>query len=204
MNRRALVALVLAISLAACSTILAPVPEPTKFLVLTPISASGAAAPVQSPMGKPLVLGLGPVNLPQYLDRPEVVMRTSQNTLELSPIDRWAEPLKDNFRSVLAADLTTLLGTSNIVSYPWFSDVHLDYAIRVDVEQFEVNTEDGARLLARWTIADGSTGAALISRETSLSEPMNSHDAQAIAAGLSAALADLSRQIAGALRQQRL
>jgi uncharacterized lipoprotein YmbA len=190
----------LAIALAGCS-ILGPAPERSKFLVLTPISTAGAAAP-DRPAGKPLAIGLGPVQLPQYLDRPEVVLRNSRNTVVLSPIDRWAEPLADNFRNVLAANLMTLAGTNQVVMYPWFGNVRLDYAVRVDVERFEVNTGDGAQLVARWTVTNPESGAILVSRETSLNEPVRSGDAQAIAAGLSSDLADLGRQIAQALRQE--
>jgi uncharacterized lipoprotein YmbA len=193
-------ALALTIALAGCS-ILEPAPERSKFLVLTPISPASTTTSVQSAAGRPLALGLGPVTLPQYLDRPEVVVRNSQNTLELSPVDRWAEPLTDNFRTVLAANLMTLLGTNQVVMYPWFANSRLDYAISVNVQQFEVNTTDGAQLIARWTIRDPRSGATLLNRETNVSEPLSSHDAQAIAAGLSAALGDLGRQIAQALRQ---
>lgn len=202
-KRRSFAALGLALTLAGCSMLLAPTPERSKFLVLTPITAPGPIVPVRSAAGKPLALGLGPITLPPYLDRPDVVMRTSRNTLEISPIDRWAEPLKENFRDVLAANLATLLGTERIVTFPWFANAKLGYAVRVDVEQFEVDANDGARLVAHWTINNPRTGATVDSRETDVSEPMSSHDAQAVAAGLSTALGDLSRQIAEALRRMR-
>jgi uncharacterized lipoprotein YmbA len=121
--------------------------------------------------------------------------------LELSPSDRWAEPLADNFRRVLAANLANLLGTSQIVQYPWFADAKLDYAISVHVDSFEPDTGDGAQLAARWTIVEAKGGAVLVSRQTDVNQPLSSHDAQGIAAGLSADLGDLSRQIAQAIRQ---
>ncbi|HJU28911.1 MAG TPA: PqiC family protein [Candidatus Binataceae bacterium] len=195
---RLIAGFVLTAAIAGCS-ILGPRPERSNFLVLTPVSADGnssAAAAGQTP----LAVGLGPVSLPNYLDRPEVVMRSSENTLALSSTDRWAEPLADNFRNVFEADLTTSLGNSRIVRYPWFANARPDYAVRVEVEQFEVSAADGAILKAHWSINNPKDGSTLVSRQADITQPMNSHDPQAIAAALSAALGDLSRQIAQALR----
>jgi uncharacterized lipoprotein YmbA len=202
--KRLFAAIPLAIAIGGCS-VLPPTRDQSTFLVLTPISGAGAdeAPPDGSAAGPALAIGLGPVQLPRYLDRLEVVTRSSQNTLELSPSDRWAEPLADNFRHVLAANLMTLLGTNQIVQYPWFADAKLDYAIRVHIDRFEPNAGDGAQLAAHWTIADAKGGAALISRETDANAPLSSHDSQAVAAGLSADLGDLARQIAQAVRQLR-
>jgi hypothetical protein len=202
--KRRFAAISLAVVIGGCS-VLSPTPDQSRFLVLTPVSGTdgGPAPPAASADGRALAIGLGPVQLPQYLDRPEVVTRTSQNTLNLSPSDRWAEPLADNFRRVLAANLMSLLGTNQVVQYPWFADAKLDYAIRVHVDRFEPNAGDGAQLAARWTISEAKGGAVLVSRQTDVNAPLGSHDAQAIAAGLSADLGDLSRQIAQAVRQLR-
>jgi uncharacterized lipoprotein YmbA len=189
---------------AGCS-VLSPTPDKSKFLVLTPIpGADGGGGPPPPGATIPssaLAIGLGPIQLPEYLDRPEVVMRTSQNTLELSPIDRWAEPLGDNFRRVLENDLMFLLGTNQIVQYPWFANASLDYAIRVYVSRFEANVNDGAQLIARWDVVDAKSGKLLISRETDLNQALSSYDSQAIAAGLSADLGELGKQIAEAIQQ---
>ena len=198
---RLFAAIPLAIAISGCS-VLSPSPDQSRFLVLTAVSGSDdGSRPLAASSSGRLAIGLGPVQFPQYLDRPEVVTRTSQNTLELSPSDRWAEPLADNFRRVLAANLANLLETSQIVQYPWFADAKLDYAIRVHVDRFEPDTGDGAQLAARWTIVEAKGGAVLVSRQTDVNQPLSSHDAQGIAAGLSADLGDLGRQIAQAIRQ---
>ncbi|HVN63522.1 MAG TPA: ABC-type transport auxiliary lipoprotein family protein, partial [Candidatus Binataceae bacterium] len=72
----------LACTIAGCSSLLAPRPDPTKFYVLTPASETTAPAP-QSSAGE-FVLGLGPIKLPAYLDRAEVVTRAVPNRLDLS------------------------------------------------------------------------------------------------------------------------
>ena len=84
-------------------------------------------------------IGLGPIKLPEYLDRDEVVTRVGPNRLELSDKDRWAEPLNDNFRQVLAQDLTQSLGTHSVIFFPWVGTTHIDYQVRIDVYRFETD-----------------------------------------------------------------
>src|SRR5689334_10243728 len=116
---RVVLAFAVAWALAACS-LLAPKQDRTRFIILTPVSAAnGNGAQLSDrPKSTPVTIGLGPVQFPEYLDRPELVIRTSANAFELSEANRWAEPLADNFRHVLASDLTNLLGAANIVQYP--------------------------------------------------------------------------------------
>src|SRR5437879_2194311 len=82
----------LAIALTGCGPILAPRADPAKFYLLTPTAdpPSVQTAAVQSSAGG-FTLGLGPVKLPPYLDRPEVVTRSAPNRLDLSKTDRWGE-----------------------------------------------------------------------------------------------------------------
>jgi uncharacterized lipoprotein YmbA len=50
------------------------------------------------------VLGVGPVRLPAYLDRREIVTRAGPARLEVASVDHWAAPLDVLFTSVLAED----------------------------------------------------------------------------------------------------
>ena len=77
-----------------------PRPDLTKYYVLT-----AAAEPAQPVANGTLVIGLGPVMMPGYLDHNEIVTRAGANELDLSEIDRWAEPIDQNFKNVLARDL---------------------------------------------------------------------------------------------------
>jgi uncharacterized protein len=188
--------------LASCSSILSPPPERTTFVILTQgVTPAGVNPDGAVPAG--LGIGLGPVTLPQYLDRPEVVIRTSQNSIELSPTVRWAEPVTDNFRQVLAADLGRNLNTSHIVPYPWYSDQKLDYSVRVRVDRFETTEKKTAELSARWDIAEGDNGRTLVDRHSDISEPLSSSEPQSIAAGLSADTADLAEKITAAIADLR-
>jgi uncharacterized lipoprotein YmbA len=188
-----------AIAMAAGCSILSPRPDPTKFYVLTATSTAGAAATSN------LVIGLGPVKLPAYLEHAEVITRVAPNRLDLSSTDRWAEPLDDNFRRVLAADLTTLIGTDQVLPFPWDLSTKVDYKIEVNVERFERDSSGGAQLTASWIIRDGHSDRVLLTRPADFTESAGS-GMESSAASLSADLNDLSKQIADAvidLNQQR-
>ena len=188
-----------AIAMAAGCSILSPRPDPTKFYVLTATSTAGAAATSN------LVIGLGPVKLPAYLEHAEVITRVAPNRLDLSSTDRWAEPLDDNFRRVLAADLTTLIGTDRVLPFPWDLSTKVDYKIEVNVERFERDSSGGAQLTASWIIRDGHSDRVLLTRPADFTESAGS-GMESSAASLSADLNDLSKQLATAiidLNQQR-
>ena len=60
-------------------------------------------------------IGVFPVAMPDYLDRPQVVTRVSENEIKLDEFNRWAEPLKENFYTVLVENLSTLLSNEKII-----------------------------------------------------------------------------------------
>jgi uncharacterized lipoprotein YmbA len=172
--------------------------------MLAPVS-SGAQGPAQNSTS--LAIGLGPVQLPEYLDRPDLVIRTSANGFELSDMNRWAEPLPDNFRHVLAAELTNLLGNADIVEYPWNPGTRLDYVVRIEVQRFEADTSQTAQLIARWDLRTAGGQQLLASRQAQLSRPVTSLAGDAVAGALSQELGELAQQIASTItqvEQQRL
>ncbi|HKV55397.1 MAG TPA: PqiC family protein [Candidatus Binataceae bacterium] len=185
----------LALAIQAC-TVLAPRPDTSRFFLLTPgEDASAVSSPPASP-NRQLAIGVGPVGLPGYLRRPEIVSRTGADQLVLSAQDRWAEPLDSNFESVLAQDLSRKLQTQQIVLFPWYGNPQLDYRVEVEVHRFDSGPDGQAHLTADWTIKDGHTGATMFASRTVASSPIGGGDA-GVPAALSLDLDTLSDQIAG-------
>ncbi|MDO8430950.1 MAG: PqiC family protein [Candidatus Binatus sp.] len=185
------------------SLIFGPRPEPPKFYVLTP--ASAAPAPPSSPGSSGgLTLGLGPVKLPAYLDRNEVVIRAAENRLEFSKNDRWGESLEKNFARVLARDLAAHLGTQQIVVFPWYATTLIDLQVQVEVYRFETDVQGSAQLSAKWTIRNGDGSKILYTAESNFSQPSKPGDTTEAVAALSRDTGDLSREIANMVQQVRL
>ena len=185
---------------AACS-ILGPLPDTSHFFVLAPLP--GATTPPTNDgtdSSATMLLGLGPIKLPPYLDRHEIAKRLSPTQVTYSEVDRWAEPLSVSVSRVLLQNLSMLLGTEHIVLYPWSNAAQLTYQIEVELLSFEVTKEGEAQLLARYAVLEGGTRRALVVHETAISHP-TATDTAASVVTLSATLGELSQEIATAVRQ---
>jgi len=181
---------------AGCSP-LAPRPDYSKFFVLTPLADSSRPPASAARLNGP-ILGLGPIDFPVYLKRLEVVTRQAPNRLIISPVDRWGEPLDENFERTLSENLAQLLNTDHIEKYPWPRKRQIDYQIAINVRRFETAADGQSRLSARWIIKDGQTGRDLYASETTASAA-NADPA----AALSEDLGSLSRDIASQVNELR-
>ena len=112
------------------------------------------------------VIGIGPVRLPELLDRPQIVTRQSSNRLQLSASHRWVEPLAENITRVLRENLSALLDTERFLLYPWNRAIPADYQIIIDILRFEGAGYQTAGLEAVWSVRD-KTGMVLLSQRRS-------------------------------------
>jgi len=200
---------VIAASMSGCSymakAILAPQKDISKFYLLTPTAdtatTSTGTAPTQSASDS-FTLGLGPIKLPPYLDRPEIVTRAAPNRLELSKEDRWGESLQHGFTRAMERDLTAQTSAVVIV-FPWYNTVHVDMQVQIDVYRFETDAQGTATLSAKWTILDSTGKNILYTVETRLTQPSKPGDNTESAAALSRDIGDLSGQIANMVQQLR-
>ena len=190
MTPRVVIFALCAITVVGC---LSPRRDNSKFFVLSPVGADpGSLASRQ------ILVGLGPIKMPDYLDRQEVVTRVAPNRLELSSEDRWAEPLDSDFMRVLAQDLSSDLGTQRITFYPWYNTTRVDFQVKVNVYRFESDKDGKVDLTAHWQVLSG-TGKLLIVRDSRYTETARPGDTADSAAAMSRALGRLSQEIASAI-----
>lgn len=195
--KRLLICLLVSFIAAGCS-FLEPKPDPSRFFALASLPRTGQRA--QDAAGtNALALGIGPVKLPGYLDRQEIVTRVSQNRFAVAGNDRWAEPLEENFWRVLSQNLSILLQTDRIVAYPWERSQQPTYQVQVEVLRFELNAEQVVELWARWSIMD-SAKKTISLKESYLTQPARDKSTEAAVTALSETVADLSREVADAIR----
>ena len=187
---------VMVLLLASCASVFAPRRDSSRFFALSVEAESGGQPSASAKAGK--VYGLGPVRLPDYLDRNEICTRLSGAELRFSEHERWAAPLRTSVGSILAQDLAILSGGSRVVAYPWTVTEPIDLQIEVDVHRFEAGADGKATLVARWTVRDAD-GKVLLVRESTHARDAAASDTAATVTALSEALADLAKDIAGAL-----
>lgn len=160
------------------------------------LSAQETARPAPVAEAGKMVLGIGPVRLAEYLDRPQIVTRLSATRLQLADSHRWAEPLGENIPRVLGENLSALLGTDRILLHPWPISRATDYQLLVEVLHFENESDGAARLVALWSVKGKDGGIVLAERRDSLLIPAASRDREGQVAALNAALGSFCREIA--------
>ena len=192
MSRRdPLVAAVLAIAwlLPACTT----TPR-ANFYMLD--SGAGRVAPATRSQ---LVVAIGPVDLPQYLERPHIVSRTGGNRLRVDEFNRWAGSLEEDITRVLIHRVGDRLGTLRVYGYPSRVVADTDYRVAIDVRVFDGVLGGEVTLETSWAVLDDSTGEVLHTRQASYRGVAHGDDYDAYAAALSTLLGQLADQLAAVI-----
>lgn len=167
--------------------------EPSRYYLLSSISDGSG---LNKSSGAPCVsLLVGPVRLPEYTNRPQIVTRSSQNELNRAQFDLWAEPVTDTFSRVLAENLTRLICTRNVSLFLWNSSAPVDYRVAMEVMKMDGTLGKDAVLEAWWSIASGKESKVLISKQSRIVESVKNQSYEAFVQAHSRALEALSRDI---------
>jgi len=143
---------------------------------------------------------VGPIRMAMYLDRSDVVIRNSQNEVEIADFSSWAGPLPENFSRVLAENLSLLLNTKKVAIFPGTKLLFYDYNVSMNLTRFDGRPGDKSHLRARWVILDKKRKHMLFQEHTILSQPSENDSIEALVASQSRLVVDFSREIAEAIK----
>lgn len=175
---------------------------PSKFYTLTPPKAVNATAGV-TPVEEGDVLAVGPVRLPDYLDRPQIMTRSEGNEIRMAETERWAGSLQEDVSRVLVENLSFLLSGKHVAVVRWSSAMQImapfQKRLAVEVLRFEGPPGGTVILKARYALF-GPDGKKVISAgESIVREPASGSDYESLTAAMSRALATFSREVAAAV-----
>ena len=145
-------------------------------------------------------IGIGPINIPYYLDRPQIITRGAPIEFKLAEFDRWGEPLKDNLKHVLAKNLSILLCTKAIAFFPWKGGIPIDYRIEMEVLRLDGSLGGNVSLEAWWMVFSGDGKKMLVSKKSTFTEAVGGQDYKSLVGAHSRALGTLSREIAEVIK----
>jgi len=144
-------------------------------------------------------IGVGPIKLSQVLDRPQIILRTSQNEIRVADLDRWAAPLNENITNVLVDNFSTLLSTGSILKFPWKTTLPIDYQIILEITRFDGMPGGNVDLRARWGIL--SNKKVLANSKTVLTEPIGGDTIAEMVSAQSRLVAKLSFGLAAEIKR---
>ncbi len=167
-----------------------------EFYTLNPLT--GIQAKANTPLAdQKLSIGVGPVEIPEILDRPQIVTRSGPNKLNIDEFHRWAGRIDESFAQVLAQNISSLLGTDQVAVYPWQTDFKPRYRIALKISYFEGQWGKDVLLEATWSVTSRQSQQTHGMRKSVINEPLSPEpDYEALVAAHSRAIARLSREIA--------
>ena len=169
-----IILLAAAILFAACST-------PEQYYRLT-----APAVPDTRATGLPT--GIGPVTIPAYIDRPELVFESESGQLQVPEGHRWSGPIKDEITRVLTAGIQAQKNRTPVFAYPWPPGTELARHIPITITEFTARSGTGVMLSATWEIDTTQ-------RRITIEQPILGDGYAAITTAQSAALEQLAQRI---------
>ncbi|MCU0781780.1 MAG: PqiC family protein [Akkermansiaceae bacterium] len=141
-------------------------------------------------------IGVGPVVLAEYLDRPNLVLQDAPHRLAVAEDHRWAGSLEASIARVTAANLGRRLGTGNVRVYPWTGDDGIARQVSLDIRQFHGGADGFAVLEAGWRVYQLPEGRLVASRAFTAREELRADGYDELVAAQSRLLSRLAAEIA--------
>jgi len=179
-------AALLGLILAACGG----APKDNYYMLTAPTAPPGVTGSVS--------VFVGPVLVPEGVDRAPMLIRMGPNQLDVRDDHRWAEPLKNAIPRVVSENLMRELGTTRVSWTRIGASQPADFKVAIDVQRFDSSFDEGAAIEAAWIVTPAKGPAR--SGRSSIREPAPSKDPAGVAAAHSKALERLAKEIAASLK----
>ncbi len=172
--------------------------QPSRFYTLSSLRGPEPVPHVET-AGNGAIVAVGPVAIPDYLNRPQIVTRTGTNEVRLNEFDRWAGALDSNVARIIVEDLSVMLPADrfSVIRSASAAQGGMPTAFRVTVDIMRFDAAPGGTVFleAEWTVSGGEKGNP-VSRRSSISGKVNGSGFPDLVAAMSKAVEDLSREIA--------
>jgi hypothetical protein len=173
-------------------------PSP-RFYMLSPITQDQVTEKFDITPG--VIVAVGPVNIPGYQDRPQIVTRDKNGMLKFAQFDRWGEDLDLALARRFTDNLTLILPGASFQIFPCNFAIPLDYQVIVDIVQLDSELEKNMVLAAQWSIINAKNRKMLLTKRSQFIQPINPHNYHGLIQALNASCAALSSEIAGNLAE---
>jgi hypothetical protein len=154
---------------------------------------------IETPALKGVIIGLGPLELPAYLDRPQIVTRGRDNELELAEFDRWAEPLEDAILRVIAQNLISIFPETKVLLYPWNYYLPVKYQVVMEIISIDAALQNEVRLCVNWSALNAEDKQVFLTKNSVYNTKVNKSNYNAMIEAINQGLYEFSLEIAKAI-----
>ena len=187
------------VGLMACSA--CGTTAPTRYYQLSAVSNNAGFTHAESKKAATLV-GIGPVEVPAYVDRDNMVIHANQTELELLQFDRWAEPLTHNLSRVLVENVSEHLTNLGVTVVRWDDGLPVNYRFQVEFTRFDIMKEGKVSLVARWILFATDNQETLAIKTSRFSGSGTPENYGSLVSEMSRHVASLSREMAETLSKK--
>jgi uncharacterized lipoprotein YmbA len=171
--------------------------RPPRFYTLSQLQARGRPASTATDA----TLAIGPVEIPDYIDRQQIVTRSGANELAVAEFDRWGSSLDKQITGSLVATLGDRLASEQITVAPWRSAIlsgGASYRAAVSVSRFDGILGQSVVLQGRWELIanSGEKDESLGVREATVTERIDGAGYDALVAAMQRALVRFGQEMA--------
>jgi len=168
-------------------------PNPRFYM---PVSVNGQEEVEKIDIVPGIIVAVGPLTIPAYLDRPQIVTKNKNGTLNFAQFDRWAEPLDSALARLIDENLVRLLPAASMQLFPCSLAIPVDYQVIVEIVQLDSDLAKELVLTAQWSIINAKSRKLLLTQRSQFIQPIKPNNYHGLTGSLSAACAGLSREIA--------
>lgn len=192
-----------ALTLAGCLSLPNSPMSPTpRFYMLSAISDAQVIKKINIKPG--LIIGVGPVKIPEYLDRPQMVTKDSLGILKFDEFNRWGESLDLGIARVMREDLTLMLPGAKLTLYPYNPAMAVKYQVNLELVQLDSALDGDMLLVVQWVVVDVQNLKIMTIKRSEFRAPIIPPNDSGLAKTLSTMSASLSSQIAQTLGTQQI
>jgi uncharacterized protein len=181
-----------------------PGSAPTNFYVIKP-AAGLSADPKTNSLPEGINVGVGPVQIPGYADRAQIITFDSGSRVTVADFDHWAAPLGDTIKRISSANVSQLMGEGSVFPYPPdFRPNRQSLQIALEIVDIAQLGDGQAMVNVRWHIKR------LYDNEVAM-RGANTYEVQTIAGdynsyaeGLSVILGELAKDLVASLDKVKL
>jgi uncharacterized lipoprotein YmbA len=139
-------------------------------------------------------IGIGPVSIPEYLNRSQIVSRPGRYEIEISDINLWAESLDATIPKIVSENISKILSTDRVYIYPWTQKAP-DYQVKIDIIQFDGSMPGNVVIFSRWSLLKDGEETDIINQQFNTRKPIAGQGYEGMVSTMSLVLYDLCYHI---------